>query len=61
LTETKIALAAAVILGAAGAAEASTMDQAFSMAQASTELGATGRLAQTPLLLNGRAWERHPA
>jgi hypothetical protein len=42
LTETKIVLAAAIILGAAGAAEASTMDQAFATAQASTGL-ATGR------------------
>jgi hypothetical protein len=29
--------------GAAGATEASTMDQAFTMAQASTGLGTTGR------------------
>ena len=43
LTETKIALAAAVILGAAAAAEASTMDHAFTMAQASTGLGTTSR------------------
>ena len=45
LTKTKIALAAAVIIiiGAAGAAEASTMAQAFTMAQASTGLGTTGR------------------
>jgi hypothetical protein len=43
LTETKIALAAVVILSAAGAADASTMDQAFTVAQASTGLGTTGR------------------
>jgi hypothetical protein len=43
LTEIKIAFAAAVILGAAGTAEASTMDQAFTVAQASTGLGMTGR------------------
>jgi hypothetical protein len=43
LTETKIALAAAVIFGAAGAAEASTMDRALTVAQASTGLGTAGR------------------
>jgi hypothetical protein len=43
LARTKIAFALALILGAAGAAEASTMDQAFTMAQASTGLGTIGR------------------
>jgi hypothetical protein len=43
LTETKIAFAAAVILGAAGAVGAATMDKAFTVAQASTGLGTTGR------------------
>jgi hypothetical protein len=43
LIENKIALAAAIILGAAGAAEASTMDHAFTVAQVSTGLGTTGR------------------
>lgn len=43
LTDTRIALAAAVILGAVGAAEAPAMDQSFTMAQASTGPGTSGR------------------
>jgi hypothetical protein len=42
LIETRIALAAAVILGAVGAVEASAMDSAFTMAQASTGPGTNG-------------------
>ena len=48
LTRTKIALAAAIILSAAGEAQASsTVVPAFIVAQASTGLGATGRPAMT--------------
>ena len=47
LTENKITLAAAVIPGAAGVAEVSTMDQAFTVAQASTGPGTTGRPGTT--------------
>ena len=43
LTDTRIALVVAVILGAAGVAEASTMDQAYTVAQASTGTGTTVR------------------